>query len=120
MSEIKVTIKDKKIAPSLKNQINFPVKEKRIKMSPKIIWLIVLIIFSLIFFFWLIIFLKIELKEVKKEDNFFKSLFQFFFEVKKSSQETFKKFQDVFKQKKGLTPQEIERMKEKIMDKINE
>jgi hypothetical protein len=118
MPEIKVTVKNKKTNAHLKSQINFSKREKN-KIPPKILWLIILVIFLIILFFWLKNLLRVELRSVKREDSFFKSLFQNFSEVKKSSQETVEKLQEVFQRRKNLSPQEVQKMKEKIIDIIN-
>ncbi len=138
MSEIRVTIKGTKETSMGTDLKWFDEKQGRSKadrqkslrggkISKNIVYLTVIIVFFIIFIFWLEHFSRVEIRRTKREDNLLESLKKVFFEAEKGFRENLANFQQQLQKNlegeqapygagKRMEQQEVERMKEKILD----
>ncbi len=122
MPEIKVTIK--KLSGEKNSSTIFQKREEKKIKIPKLVIYLAIIIFLIIFLLWLAIFLKIEIKKIKRTDRFWENIRAIFFEVKESGEKTWYDLQKSLKEsdldKNNIRQEEIERLKEKILEEVNQ
>jgi len=85
---------DEKLSDS-KGENKFSLTKK--KILKRIIWLIAIVVFCLLFFFWLTKLLKIELGRVKEEDTLLKNLKQTILQIRKNGLKSRRTIEEILK-----------------------